>query len=132
MYSSVCSGKMRLFLLTALIAGMMPAATAQAQISGPCAETVAKFCSGVTPGEGRIMKCLNDHRDDQSPFCRDWLADQQKSLNELNTSCTEEIAKLCSFGSPDSVRIYRCLEDNYIALKSNCRDKLREIKERLQ
>jgi hypothetical protein len=103
-----------------------------AQIAGPCAETVTKYCSDVTPGGGRIMKCLSDHRDDQSMACRDWLQDQNKSLKELNTSCTEEISRLCSFDAADSVRIYRCLEDNYIALKSDCRDKLREIKDRLQ
>ncbi len=53
-----------------------------AQIAGPCAETVAKYCKDVTPGGGRIMKCLNDHRDDQSLVCKDWLADQNKSLKE--------------------------------------------------
>ena len=103
-----------------------------AQIAGPCAETVAKFCKEVTPGGGRIMKCLSDHRDDQSMACRDWLQDQNRSLTELNTSCTEEIARMCSFDAPDGIRIYRCLEDNYIALKSDCREKLREIKDRLQ
>jgi hypothetical protein len=104
----------------------------EAQITGPCAETVTKYCKDVTPGGGRIMKCLNDHRDDQSMACRDWLQDQNKSLKELNTSCAKEIASLCSFDASDSLRIYRCLEDNYIALKSDCRDKLREIKDRLQ
>jgi hypothetical protein len=103
-----------------------------AQFAGPCAETVTKYCKDVTPGGGRIIKCLNDHRDDQSIACKDWLEDQNKSLKELNTACTEEIARLCSFDKPDSVRIYRCLEDNYVALKSNCRDKLREIRDRLQ
>jgi hypothetical protein len=103
-----------------------------AQIAGPCAETVTKYCGDVVPGGGRLMKCLNDHRDDQSMACRDWLQDQNKSLKEMNTSCSEEISRLCSFDTADSVRIYRCLEDNYITLKSDCREKLREIRERLQ
>lgn len=104
----------------------------EAQIAGPCAETVTKFCQDVTPGGGRIMKCLTDHHDDQSMACRDWLQDQNKSLKDLNTSCAEEITRLCNFDASDSVRVYRCLEDNYIALKSDCREKLREIKDRLQ
>jgi hypothetical protein len=104
----------------------------EAQIAGPCAETVTKYCADVTPGGGRIMKCLNDHRDDQSMACRDWLEDQNRSLKELNTSCTEEIARLCNFSKPDNMIIYRCLEDNYVSLKSDCRDKLREIKDRMQ
>ncbi len=105
---------------------------ANAQIAGPCADTVAKYCKDVTPGGGRIMKCLDDHRDDQSIVCKDWLADQFKSLKELNTVCTEEIARYCSFDTTDYIRIYRCLNDNYVALKLDCRAKLREIKDRLQ
>ena len=104
----------------------------EAQIAGPCAETVTKYCKDATPGGGRIMKCLNDHRDDQSMACRDWLEDQNRSLKELNTVCTKEIAQVCSFSNPDSIIIYRCLEDNYVSLKSDCRDKLREIKDRMQ
>ncbi len=103
-----------------------------AQIAGPCAETVAKYCKDVTPGGGRIMKCLNDHRDDQSLVCKDWLADQNKSLKELNGVCAEEIARFCSFETTDYFRIYQCLNDNYVALKLDCRGKLREIKDRLQ
>jgi len=125
-------GKRRQLVLASVLACMSLALTAQAQVAGPCAETIAKYCKDVTPGGGRIMKCLNDHRDDQSIPCKDWLGDQYKSLKELNAACTEEIAKLCSFDNPDSIRIYLCLENNYIALKSDCREKLREIKDRLQ
>jgi hypothetical protein len=103
-----------------------------AQIAGPCAETVAQYCKEVTPGGGRIMKCLSDHRDDQSMACRDWLDDQNKSLKELDTACPGDIARLCNFSNPDRIILYRCLEDNYVSLKSDCRDKLREIKDRLQ
>jgi hypothetical protein len=86
----------------------------------------------VIPGNGRIMKCLNDHRDDQSLFCKDWLEEQQKSVKELIAVCPEEIATLCKGGPPDKVRIYLCLLDNYIALKVDCRSKLREIRDRLK
>ncbi len=107
-------------------------ALAQTQIGGPCAETTQKYCRDVVPGAGRVMKCLNDHRDDQSLFCKDWLAEQQKSLKELNSACYEEIAKLCRFDPPEGIRIFQCLNDNYAGLKLDCRNKLREIKDRLQ
>jgi len=116
------------FLFTCIAAS----APSDAQIAGPCAETVTKYCKDVTPGGGRIVKCLNEHRDDQSMACRDWLEDQNRSLKEMNTSCAVDIARLCSFSSPDSFIIYRCLEDNYVSLKSDCRDKLREIKDRMK
>jgi hypothetical protein len=115
-----------------VIACIAASAPAAAQMAGPCTETVARHCKDVTPGGGRIMKCLDAHRDDQSIACRDWLDGQKERLRDLNAACAEEIARLCSFDPPDGIRIYQCLESNYIALKIDCRDKLREIKDRLQ
>ena len=132
MFKTLGFGNRRHIILSAVLACMALALTAQAQLAGPCAETIAKYCADVTPGEGRVMKCLNDHRDDQSIACKDWIADQQKSLKELNSACFEEISKLCSSAPPDSIRIFRCLEDNYVGLKLDCRNKLREIKDRLK
>ncbi len=122
--------KQPLIILLTVLTSMALALTARAQVAGPCAETITKYCGDVVPGEGRVLKCLNDHRDDQSIACRDWLDDQQQSLTELNQACSEEIAKLCSFDPPDKLRILKCLEDNYIGLKLDCREKLREIKDR--
>jgi hypothetical protein len=36
-----------------------------------CNFDVARFCGDVQPGGGRIVKCLQDHRDDLSPECKD-------------------------------------------------------------
>jgi hypothetical protein len=121
-----------LLLVAFLVFSSMVSLPAEAQTAGPCTDTVTRFCKDVTPGGGRIMKCLNDHQNDQSIACKDWLQDQNKSLKELNTSCREEISQLCSFDPPDGVRIYQCLQGNYYALKIDCRDKLREIKDRMQ
>jgi hypothetical protein len=78
------------------------------------------------------MKCLNDHRDDQSMACKDWVEDQLKSLNELMAVCPEEIATLCKSAPADRVSMYYCLLDNYIALRIDCRSKLGEIRDRLK
>lgn len=119
-------------LAAAVIAIVVAAQPSPAQTATPCNETIAKYCKDVIPGGGRIMKCLNDHRDDQSSACKDWLEEQNKSLKELNMACTEEIAVLCNVSSANSVSIFICLDGNYVALKSTCRDKLREIKDRMQ
>ena len=107
-------------------------APAEAQITGPCSETVSKVCKDVIPGGGRIMKCLNDHRDDQSIACKDWVEDQQKSMRELMAVCPEEIAILCKSAPADKASMYYCLLDNYVGLKVECRSKLGEIRDRLK
>ncbi|HUJ16541.1 MAG TPA: cysteine rich repeat-containing protein [Nitrospirota bacterium] len=130
MFKTPGIGKRCSVIPAAVLATLALALTVQAQVAGPCAETISKFCGNVTPGEGRLLKCLNEHRGDQSIACQDWLDAQQKSLQEMNVACSEEIARLCSFDPPDGIRIFRCLQDNYVALRLDCRAKLREIKER--
>jgi hypothetical protein len=122
-----------LFIMTVVFAGMIVSLPSDAGVTGPCDETVTQYCKEVTPGGGRILKCLNDHEDDQSISCKDWIEDQNKSLHELNAACTKEIVAVCNFPSaPDNLRIFRCLEGHYQGLSMDCRTKLREIKDRLQ
>jgi hypothetical protein len=122
----------RLFQAAMLLACVMMATPSPAEVTGPCRETIIKYCKDVVPGGGRIMRCLNEHRDDQSIACKDWLEDQSKSINELMSACPEEIAKLCNIDPPDKFRIFLCLNDNYVSLKMDCRSKLGEIKDRLR
>jgi len=110
---------------------LMPALS-PAEVQTPCNETVNKFCKDVIPGNGRIMKCLNDHRDDQSIACKDWIEEQQKSMQELMAVCPEDITRWCRNASADKVSIYYCLLDNYISLRLDCRSKLGEVRDRLK
>ena len=115
-----------------VFAAVLVGSPSPAQVAGPCAETVTRYCKDVVPGGGRLMKCLNEHRDDQSIACRDWVEDQQKSVNDLIAACPEEIATLCSVDPTDKIRIYLCLQGNYTSLRLDCRSKLGEIRDRLK
>jgi hypothetical protein len=120
-------------VLTAFgLACILAAEPSSAEVYTPCSETISKFCKDVVPGGGRIMKCLNDHRDDQSIACKDWVDGQMKSLNELMAACPEEIATFCGSDPPDKTRIYFCLLNNYVSLRLECRSKLGEIRDRLK
>lgn len=35
-----------------------------------CEDDAARFCRGVIPGGGRIVKCMFEHIEDLSPACR--------------------------------------------------------------
>lgn len=118
--------------LAGVLACMVLAVPAGAQAGRPCSETIKQYCSDVVPGGGRIMKCLNEHQEAQSIACKDWVADQQKSLEELKSACGEEIALLCRIDPSSGINLFFCLNDNYTGLKTACRQKVREIKERLQ
>ena len=56
-----------------LVAGFSSAAFAQnltAAQRTACKADYERYCSGVMPGGGRIIACLNKQRDALSPACR--------------------------------------------------------------
>jgi hypothetical protein len=123
----------KLIVIAATVISIVLAALpSPAQTSTPCNETISKYCKDVVPGNGRIMKCLNDHRDDQNISCKDWIEEQQKSMQELMTVCPEDITRWCRNVSPDKINIYFCLLDNYISLRLDCRSRLGEVRDRLK
>ena len=51
----------------ALLAVSAPAVRAE---EGPCKADMEKFCKGVEPGEGRVMKCMKEHEAELSEGCK--------------------------------------------------------------
>lgn len=39
---------------------------------GPCAADYQSHCAETTPGQGRLLKCLNEHVTELSEACRHW------------------------------------------------------------
>jgi hypothetical protein len=39
------------------------------KIKQACGDDVKRFCEGVTPGEGRVVQCLEEHAKDLSQDC---------------------------------------------------------------
>jgi cysteine rich repeat protein len=42
-------------------------------MAATCRYDISRFCSDVSPGQGRIGRCLEAHRSDLSPSCADRL-----------------------------------------------------------
>jgi hypothetical protein len=57
------------------------------QIRGPCAEDAAKLCKDVTPGQGRIIACLQGQPDKLTPECRNQVdrAQQRQQARDKKT-----------------------------------------------
>ncbi len=57
----------------ASVVGLTGPALAQqpaADPSGACKQDYQKYCAGTAPGGGRIVACLNKHRDQLSAVCQ--------------------------------------------------------------
>jgi hypothetical protein len=105
-----------------------------AKLEQSCADDIKKYCSDVTPGEGRMLYCMHAHEDKISPKCNydleEAAADMQlhaDNLKEASTACKAEISGVCGKTQPGQGRIAACLFANKSTASKACGDVLGKI-----
>jgi hypothetical protein len=105
-----------------------------AKLEKSCADDIKKYCSDVTPGEGRMLYCMHAHEDKISPKCgfdlEEAAADVQLSADNLKdaiTACKAEITGVCGKTLPGQGRIAACLIANKSTASKNCVEALGKI-----
>jgi hypothetical protein len=105
-----------------------------AKLEKSCADDIKKYCSDVTPGEGRMLYCMHAHEDKISPKCaydlEEAAADVQlhaDNLKEAITACKVEISGVCGKTQPGQGRIATCLFANKSTASKACADVLGKI-----
>ena len=56
-----------------------------AKLESACAEDIQKYCSTVTPGEGRMIYCMQAHEDKISTKCAFELGEAEQVCNPRPT-----------------------------------------------
>jgi Cysteine rich repeat len=107
-----------------------------AKLEQSCAIDIKKYCSDVTPGEGRMIYCMQAHEDKISPKCaydlEEAAADVQLSadnLKEAISACKAEISGVCGKTQPGQGRIAACLFANKSTASKACGEILGKIEE---
>ncbi len=122
---------LRSYLLPLIVAArlVLPplAPAAQPAEPRPCMDELERFCKDVQPGEGRILKCLQEHDRDLSAGCRDKVQSVLKRLEEAKQACAPDIARFCADVVPGGGRLIRCLEPHAGELTPACREKTESI-----
>lgn len=84
-----------------------------------CRQDVDMHCSDVTPGDGKVHKCLVDHQDSLSTACRaetNHLSMTAATNVELSPSlgqaCKSEREAHCKGVTPGKARVFNCLLAN--------------------
>jgi hypothetical protein len=101
-----------------------------------CAEDIKKYCSDVTPGEGRLIYCMQAHEDKIGPKCAYDLAEaatdaqlSMDSLKEAISACKAEISGVCGKIQPGQGRIAACLFANKSTASKACGEILGKLEE---
>jgi hypothetical protein len=105
-----------------------------AKLQSACAKDVKKYCKAVTPGEGRVIYCLQAYEDKISPQCtyelEESLSKVQGSADGLKNaivSCKAEIAGVCGKTVPGQGRIAACLLANKSTASKDCAEAITAI-----
>jgi hypothetical protein len=83
-----------------------------------CKPDAEKLCKGVQPGQGRIARCLVEHKDQLSAGCREKIVQA-----ESKHPCMKDIETLCKGVQPGEGRIAQCLKQHEAELSAECKAK---------
>jgi len=129
----------RQLLCAAFVIGFfasMTTSVALAQSSIPkilktgCGAEIKKFCSKITPGEGRMVACLYSNGDKVSGKCAFAVYDAMEQFDAImdalaylarNTSCRSDINQYCSNVPAGGGLLYRCVRKHKATLTNECR-----------
>jgi Cysteine rich repeat len=99
-----------------------------------CAGDIKKYCHDVTPGEGRMIYCMQAHEDKISPKCAYELGQTAASvqttadlLKDGVLACKAEIAGVCGKIQPGQGRIAACLIENKSTASKLCAEAVQKL-----
>ena len=105
-----------------------------AKLESVCAKDIKKYCSNVTPGEGRMIYCMQAYEDKISPKCVFELEAAATSvlttadaLKDAVIACKAEITGVCGKTQPGQGRIAACLLANKSTASSGCAEAIKKI-----
>jgi hypothetical protein len=99
-----------------------------------CASDIKKYCKDVTPGEGRMIYCMQAHEDKISPKCAYELGETAGSVQATSDllkdgviACKAEIAGACGKIQPGQGRIAACLIANKSTASKDCAEAIQKV-----
>jgi Golgi apparatus protein 1 len=104
------------------------------KLENSCARDIRKYCKDVTPGEGRMIYCMQAHEDKISPKCAYELEETAGSVQATSDllkdgviACKAEIIGVCGKIQPGQGRIAECLIANKSTASKDCADAIQKL-----
>ena len=98
-------------------------------VAQSCKSEAEKFCSTVTPGEGRLLMCALAHGDQLSDNCAgavfDAIAELGGTISNMQLAveaCSADIEATCSSVELGEGRVAQCLIDNKDKVSDPCKE----------
>ena len=126
------------FLTLGVILWFVAPATAQQglieTVANGCKAELEKYCSNVTPGEGRVLACLYAYGDKLSGRCEYALYDAAvqleravASLSYATNECSADLKKYCGGVEAGEGRLLECLQKNDAQVSNRCKQARKDV-----
>jgi hypothetical protein len=103
-------------------------------VANGCKIEIEKYCSQVTPGQGRILACLYAHEDKLSAKCEYALYDAAAQLERavaalsyVANECNEDLDKYCESIEPGKGRLLDCLDKHDKQVSKRCKQAIKDV-----
>jgi hypothetical protein len=103
-------------------------------VANGCKMEIEKYCSQVTPGQGRILACLYAHEDKLSAKCEYALYDAAAQLERavaalsyVANECNEDLDKYCESIEPGKGRLLECLDKHEKQVSKRCKEAIKDV-----
>ena len=109
-------------------------AAATEKLKTACGEDLNKYCSTVTPGDGRLLFCMMAHEDKISEKCDIALYDASRKMEhtldrlaEAADECWPDIERHCANSPVGGGHVAQCLVDHKKSLRASCRTAIERL-----
>jgi uncharacterized protein (DUF2141 family) len=85
-----------------------------------CEGELGQVCTGVQPGQGRVMACVKEHFGQLSASCQNALL----SNVTITKACKSDAEQKCAGIDPGAGRIQACMKDHFTELSDPCKHAL--------
>ena len=99
-----------------------------------CKEELQKYCSNVTPGEGRLLACLYAYEDKLSGRCEYALYDAASRLERVVAAlsyavneCSSDLKQYCAGVAAGEGRLLECLQKNDDKVSNRCKQARKDV-----
>jgi len=94
------------------------------EFSDACMGDVDRFCGAVRPGTGRVIQCLERHREDLSDACQEHTERfdvAREKVRAVRDACRADARTYCADQLATAAPLVECLEDHRSEISAECR-----------
>jgi len=116
-------------LISVFLFGLMGFGYNSFATESACKADREKFCKGVEMGQGRLMKCMDEHASELSEGCKKFMnertekrSQRKQKIEKMISLCELDFVKFCKDAKKGQGRKWKCLLEHEDELSSQCKE----------